>query len=288
MLAHGFVFVSVIGLLVRSSLAIDCYPGTVVDSKECHRALSQIVYENGDVLGTDSKHFGYIYGNCSIIVVNPKGASPSKQQIESGFNQILGKCKPESGGGDLPANEAVFLNIGNRGTGPYAPYESDFPFFKEACGLNTNAPDTKKEDCLKAYNSIPLSAEGQFLSDNHTETIKILKTYQTCTVSRIDFHPTITDLLRANSAEFIWIRTPRLTLRSARQQVHIYASDGSNIVATNGNVRPVFKKMLNQCNGKSGVVSMKKGVQGHNGRLFLKTRSSAPCGIDGENKQVCH
>ncbi|EFP77145.1 uncharacterized protein PGTG_03101 [Puccinia graminis f. sp. tritici CRL 75-36-700-3] len=251
MLAHGFVFVSVISLLVRSSLAIDCYPGTVVDSKECHRALSQIVYEKGDVLGTDSKHFGYIYGNCSIIVVNPKGASPSKRQIESGFNQILGKCKPESGGGNLPANEAVFLNIGNRGTGPYAPYESDFPFLKEACGLNTNAPDTKKEDCLKAYNSIPLSAEGQFLSDNHTETIKILKTYQTCTV-------------------------------------HIYASDGSNIVATNGNVRPVFKKMLNQCNGKSGVVSMKKGVQGHNGRLFLKTRSSVPCGIDGENKQVCH
>ncbi|KAH9441472.1 hypothetical protein MJO29_015859 [Puccinia striiformis f. sp. tritici] len=251
MFSNLLVFVSVISMLARSSFAIDCYPGTHADKNECHRAISQIVYKSDDTLGTDSKHFGYISGNCSIIVLNPEAASTTKKQIEAGFDQILDHCKPQTGGGDLPSNKAVFLNIGGRGGKESAPYDSDFPFLKETCGLNTNAPDTKKEDCLKAYNSLHLNPKGQFLDDEEKATDRVTKTYETCTIS-------------------------------------FYTSDDSDLVATNGDVRPVFEKLLNQCNGKSGVVSMKKGAQGPNGRLFLKVRSSRRCGLDDPEKQVCH
>jgi len=250
MFVSPFAFVTVLSVLARGSFAIDCYPRTSVDRMQCRAAVSQIKYNEDGTLSTDSKKLGYISGNCSIIVVNRKGASLNKAQIERGFEQILDKCKPGTGGADLPGGQGVFLNIGNRGTADYAPYESDFPFLKETCGLNKGAPKTAKDDCLKAYASIPLSGEGRFLSDQHQATSSVKKTYKTCTI-------------------------------------YFYTSDGSNIVASNWNVRPVFDKLLNTCNGQSGVVSVPKGAQGANGRLFLKSRSSVPCGLDDPAKQVC-
>ncbi|OAV92976.1 hypothetical protein PTTG_02797 [Puccinia triticina 1-1 BBBD Race 1] len=252
MFAHGIRFLTVIGLLARHSLAIDCYPGTTVRREECENAISQIVYRDG-VLGKASKSFGYVNGDCSIIVQNPKGAdpAPTKKQIERAFAQILDKCQPGTGGSKLPSNETVLLNIGNRGLKQFNIYDSDFPFLKETCGLNSNAPETKKEDCVKAYESISISIEGEFLDDNKLMSPKITKTFKSCTVS-------------------------------------ISTSDESDVIANRQVVRPTFDKLLDRCNGKSGVVSLKEGAAGDNGRVILKTRSSVLCGNNDPQKQVCH
>ncbi|PLW44852.1 hypothetical protein PCANC_10793 [Puccinia coronata f. sp. avenae] len=250
MFANPFVIATVISLVARDSFAIDCNPNTVVNAKECQEAISQIVY-NHATLSPLSKHFVYVSGNCSINVANPKGAITNITQIESGFNQILQRCKPGTGGGNLPANQTIFLNIGYRSTAPYAPYQSDFPSRKETCGLNTNAPNTHKDDCWKAYKSVHYGVEGKFLDAKYQETSKVTTTYQSCTMS-------------------------------------IETSDGSNISAISEHVQPVFEKLLSKCNGKSGVVSMSEGAQGPNGRLFLKTRSSVPCGINDPTKQTCY
>ncbi|PLW14878.1 hypothetical protein PCANC_16908 [Puccinia coronata f. sp. avenae] len=251
MLVNPFVIATVITLVARGSFAIDCNPHTLVNPKECQAAISQIVYNQDGTLSPLSKHFVYVNGRCSINVANPKAALTNKKQIETGFDQIIQRCRPGTGGGNLPANQTVFLNIGTRSAAPYAPYQSDFPFLKETCGLNTNAPDTHKDDCWKAYKSVHYSVEGQFLDAQHQETSNVTTTYQSCTVT-------------------------------------LETSDGSNIVATNGHVQPVFDTLLAKCNGKSGVVSIPEGAQGPNGRLFLKTKSSVPCGINDPTKQTCY
>ncbi|PLW11171.1 hypothetical protein PCASD_17684 [Puccinia coronata f. sp. avenae] len=219
MFANPFVIATVISLVARDSFAIDCNPNTVVNAKECQEAISQIVY-NHATLSPLSKHFVYVSGNCSINVANPKGAITNITQIESGFNQILQRCKPGTGGGNLPANQTIFLNIGYRSTAP-------------------------------AYKSVHYGVEGKFLDAKYQETSKVTTTYQSCTMS-------------------------------------IETSDGSNISAISEHVQPVFEKLLSKCNGKSGVVSMSEGAQGPNGRLFLKTRSSVPCGINDPTKQTCY
>ncbi|KAI7967266.1 hypothetical protein MJO29_000543 [Puccinia striiformis f. sp. tritici] len=157
----------------------------------------------------------------------------------------------QAGTGNLLNDTTIHLNIGNRGTGPYAPYESDFPALKETCGLNKNAPVIKKEDCVKAYDSIPLSGKGTFLTDGKIATEAIEKTYGTCTII-------------------------------------FYSSDGSILIATSEDIRPVFRKLIDACDKESGVVSIKKGAQGQNGRVFLKMRNSIPCGLDEPGTQVCH
>ncbi|PLW07196.1 hypothetical protein PCANC_24871 [Puccinia coronata f. sp. avenae] len=250
MLCKPFVVVVAISLITGGSFAIDCYPERVVDTQDCHAAMSQIVYNQDQTLSPVSKTLGYISGNCSVIVVNLNGVPLTRERIETGFDQILEKCQPHAGGGNLPQNEDVFLNIGNRGEGTYQPYESDFPPLKETCGLNKNAPDTQKDDCKKAYTSIPLGVDGQFLDDKHEKNWMIQTTYQTCTMI-------------------------------------LYTSDRSDIVANNEDVRPVFDKLLSKCKGKSGVVKLPKGAQGPNGRLFLKTRSSLRCGVQDAHKQIC-
>ncbi|KNF06797.1 hypothetical protein PSTG_00113 [Puccinia striiformis f. sp. tritici PST-78] len=251
MFSKLLLFPSVISMMVSGSLAIYCYSGTVVDKEECHGAIAQIVYQEDGTLGTASKYFGYVFGNCSINLLNPINVSPTKKQVHDGYNKILNFCKPRAGTGDLLNDTTIHLNIGNRGFGPFAPYESDFPVHKETCGLNKKAPAINKEDCVQAYNSIPLSAKGTFLTDGKIATEAVEKTHGTCTIN-------------------------------------IYSSDGSILIGTSEHVRPVFGKLLDKCNDVSGVVSIKEGIQGQNGRLFVKFRNSLPCGDGEPNTQVCH
>ncbi|KAH9473658.1 hypothetical protein Pst134EA_000737 [Puccinia striiformis f. sp. tritici] len=256
MSAKLLLLASVLGLIVRGSFAIYCYSGRVVDKEQCHRyasclcaAISQIVYQDDGTLGTASQYFGYVFGNCSIILLNPNGASPTKKQIHDGYNKILNYCKPLAGTSDLMNDTTITLNIGNRGLASFD--ESDFPALKEACGLNKNAPAIVKEDCLKAYDSIALSGKGTFLTDGKIATHLIKKTYGTCTI-------------------------------------YIYSSDGSILIATSEHIRPTFRKLVQVCNSESGVVSIKGGIEGQNGRLVLSTRNRTPCGAGEPNTQVCH
>ncbi|KAA1112970.1 hypothetical protein PGT21_017281 [Puccinia graminis f. sp. tritici] len=258
MIACRFVFLAAISLLTSTmskpidgdSGGIDCFRRLPVSKVDCQRAISKIHYQHDNTLDTASKHFGWASGNCSIIVLNPDGAATNKAQIEDGFKQILDKCNPHAGEGPLKVNEGVFLHIAHRSNASYAAYESDHPFLKPTCGMNMNAPDTQSEDCKKAYKDIPLNGQGQFLSPAKQKTSSVTSTYKSCNVT-------------------------------------IYTSDDSALLATKGNLDNTFEQMLGQCKGKSGVVSIKEGAQGLNGRVLLDIKSSVPCGF-GPGKQVCH
>ncbi|KAH9459858.1 hypothetical protein Pst134EB_008077 [Puccinia striiformis f. sp. tritici] len=227
MFSNPLVFVSFICLLARSSFALlSCNSNAIVDKDDCLRALHQIVYKADHTLGTDSKRFSYIYGNCSIAVSNDYGAS--RGLIQEFMNQqyqkrvrIFHQCAPHTGAGTVPAAETLFLSVGNRLTGGDAPYNSNFP------------------------------ADGELSSPPNDMSGKILKTNGTCTV-------------------------------------YLSTSDGSKIVATDANLLPLFKRTFDVCNGESGVLTMKDGAQGDNGRLIVKVRSSRPCGVDNPARQVCH
>ncbi|KAH9466426.1 hypothetical protein MJO28_000993 [Puccinia striiformis f. sp. tritici] len=246
MFTYQFVIIAAVSQLAGNSLAIDCYPNTDVNKADCHAAVDKIVYNKDNRLDTTSKYFDYNSKNCSINLTNPKGASPTKEQVWAAYDMILNQCVTKAGGGDLDTASSIHLNIGNSGTGPYKPYNSDFPYLTESCGLNTNAHDIVKEDCMKAYHSIPMSVEGTFLDENNQEAPSIEKTVGTCTLI-------------------------------------FYASDGSKMNATNGQIRPIFEKLVNKCDKQSGVVSVKGGVEGQNGRVYLKIRSSRSCKV-----QVCY
>ncbi|OAV99958.1 hypothetical protein PTTG_25119 [Puccinia triticina 1-1 BBBD Race 1] len=234
-----------------NSQEIDCFRRTAINRKEdCELAISKIQYQRDNTLDTASKHFGWASGNCSVIVLNPDGATTTKEQIHKGFNQILDQCKPHGGEGNPTSSDGIFLHIGTRSNASYAPYESDFPFLYPTCGINKNAPDIRVEDCKRAYNDITLDGSGVFPSQGNQQAPSVTNTYQSCTVM-------------------------------------IYTSDDSTLLATKGNLNDIFGKMLGRCNGKSGVVSVKEGAQGLNGRVYLKIRSSIPCGF-GPGKQVCH
>ncbi|KAI7934062.1 hypothetical protein MJO28_017296 [Puccinia striiformis f. sp. tritici] len=243
MFSYQFVLIAVVSQLAGNSLAIDCYPNNDVIKEDCHAAIDKIVYNKDNRLDTTSKHFDYNSKNCSIVLTNPDGISPTKDQVLAGYDQILNQC---AGGGYLDTAPSIHLNIGNSATGPYKPYNSDFPYLTETCGLNTHAHDIVKEDCMKAYHSIPMSVEGNFLNENNQEAPSIEKTVGTCTLI-------------------------------------FYASDGSKMNATNGQIRPIFEQLVNKCDKQSGVVSVKGGVEGQNGRVYLKIRSSRSCKV-----QVCY
>ncbi|KNE90065.1 hypothetical protein PSTG_16470 [Puccinia striiformis f. sp. tritici PST-78] len=77
-----------------------------------------------------------------------------------------------------------------------------------------------------------------------------------------------------------------LELNALSPHVYLSTSDGSKIVATDANLLPLFKRTFDVCNGESGVLTMKDGAQGDNGRLIVKVRSSRPCGVDNPARQV--
>ncbi|POV98460.1 hypothetical protein PSTT_14418 [Puccinia striiformis] len=179
MFSNPLVFVSFICLLARSSFALlSCNSNAIVDKDDCLRALHQIVYKADHTLGTDSKRFSYIYGNCSIAVSNDYGAS--RGLIQEFMNQqyqkrvrIFDQCAPHTGAGTVPAAETLFLSVGNRLTGGDAPYNSNFPFLK---------PTRAQRECTSHHKGGLLELYGELSSPPNDMSGKILKTNGTCTV----------------------------------------------------------------------------------------------------------
>ncbi|KAA1114518.1 hypothetical protein PGT21_011955 [Puccinia graminis f. sp. tritici] len=273
MFTYQFLFIAVISQAARSALAISCYPKTLVNKAECHEAIKQIVYREDSRLGTESKHFGYEFKDCSIILRNPNGASPTRKQILDGYDKILNYCETAAGGDYLDSDTSIQLNIGNSGKTPETkPYNSFFPFLQETCGLNQNAGKIQQEDCNTAYKSIPMSVEGQFLNDKNRATDRIAKEYKSCYVT---IYTSDGSVLDASVLDPIEHRLQATTdfIRSHSTKNH----------RTNGNIRPIFDKLVSKCGTQSGVVSIKDGARGKNGRVYMKIRNSRPCG-----EQVCN
>ncbi|KNF06336.1 hypothetical protein PSTG_00224 [Puccinia striiformis f. sp. tritici PST-78] len=149
MFSYQFVLIAVVSQLAGNSLAIDCYPNNDVIKEDCHAAIDKIVYNKDNRLDTTSKHFDYNSKNCSIVLTNPDGISPYVEPLRTKFWLDTIRSLTSAGGGYLDTAPSIHLNIGNSATGPYKPYNSDFPYLTETCGLNTHAHDIVKEDCMK-------------------------------------------------------------------------------------------------------------------------------------------
>ncbi|KAA1081500.1 hypothetical protein PGTUg99_007329 [Puccinia graminis f. sp. tritici] len=181
--SHHLTFVTLVltaTWLARTTLAAvncDTQFGSV-DTNECARAVSQIVYEKpGNTLDRVSTAFAKLYGNCTIFVFNPEKAVVTKQQIETGFTSIFDQCKAFTGQVSLSNSSFIQVSDHRRSydTGYIEPQTL-------TCGLNTNAPLAVDKDCQAAYNSIPVDKQSRLLGDNGQPTTTIFKTFKTCTL----------------------------------------------------------------------------------------------------------
>ncbi|KAH9446368.1 hypothetical protein Pst134EA_030289 [Puccinia striiformis f. sp. tritici] len=151
--------------------------------------------------------------------------------------------------GQTPLFDGVYLQSQNHSSGHDTDY---FPPQTLTCGLNTNAPLTVGEDCQDAFESIFVDNKDRMVDGNFQPTSSITKTRQTCTVL-------------------------------------IYTTDNSPIVLKKSDISPVVLKTIEDCEGKSGVVSSTEGGSGYNGFTVVKVRSSKRCGSRSDSEgQVCY
>ncbi|KNE89103.1 hypothetical protein PSTG_17442 [Puccinia striiformis f. sp. tritici PST-78] len=151
--------------------------------------------------------------------------------------------------GQTPLTNGVYLQSQNHSSGHDTDY---FPPRTLTCGLNTNAPLTVAKDCQDAFKSILVDGQGTLSGDHHQPASNILKTTRTCTVL-------------------------------------IYTTDNSPLIAKKSEIGPVVSKIIKDCEGESGVISLTKGGSGNNGLTVIKVRSSKRCGsrVDSDG-QVCN
>lgn len=164
--------------LARTTLAVSCDIGELVDRKQCTDAVASIVYDKPqNTLDRVSSRFAKLSGNCTIILSNPRKDIVTKQQIEAGFKSIFDQCEPNAG--ENPLFNSVYLLNQNHQSEHDTNY---FPPRTLACGLNIGAPLTVDKDCQDAFNSISVDSKGRLLGDKGTPAPSILKTLKTCTV----------------------------------------------------------------------------------------------------------
>jgi len=242
------LFTSAVWLASDALGQISCTPGEMVNRRECERAISQIVYDKpGNTLDRVSSRFAKLSGNCTIFVSNSNQKKVTKQQIEGTFKKIFDQCQPLAG--QNFSADGPFLQTQDHRLEHDTDY---FPPLNLTCGLNTNAPLSKDQDCQDAYNSILVDDKGRLVGDRRQQTGYILKTSKTCTVL-------------------------------------VYTTDGSSIIVKKSELGSVVSKAIKQCKGKSAVKGMTKGLNGNNGLLVLKIRSSKRCGSRSDSEgQVCH
>ncbi|KAH9465331.1 hypothetical protein Pst134EA_013220 [Puccinia striiformis f. sp. tritici] len=246
MLAHlrsiSISVIAAVTLLASHSLAIDCAPDFInhrpVRRDECSKAISQIVYNSDNTLDKTSKRIDYTFGECSISLYNDLGADITKEQVQYQFNTILDQCHNESGGNTTTSHDAspVSFYIGNRAIDDYLPWESDFPPRVPTCEVRDPTHLTQS-DCMKAFSDIVTDTQGRFLTDEHEQTDSVEKTYKSCTVN-------------------------------------IYTYDFSKLNVKKQDVEDDFGKTLHFCNSQCGVIRIRGGAEGPNGRVYLSFRRS--------------
>lgn len=238
MISYQLVAIFIVGLsFTFSDASIDCYSGYTPKLAECEAALNSIIFESDGTLQKLSKHVGTISGNCSIIVLNPYGVRIAQQEIHTELKEILDHCRPSAGGAALPPNQGTFLNIGSRGDAASAPYESDFPAGLVKCALNPSGPPILPDDCQKAYDDLATDKEGRFISKLKQNVGSIKLGHQSCIVN-------------------------------------VFTSDGSELIVTKDTLKAQLSLVLHQCKNKDGIVHIKGGAAGKNGRTYLRVRSS--------------
>ncbi|KAH9447664.1 hypothetical protein MJO28_011180 [Puccinia striiformis f. sp. tritici] len=197
------------------------------------RALREIVY---DASGETTVQ--RISGNCYVQITKPSAVGISQAQVQSSVDKILSSCSPQAGSTKLTVHGAeVSVKLGNRSPKDswMKPFDADFPFGQETCFSVSGTKPIKNEDCIQAYNKIPIGREG-------------------------------------NLAGFLWERRTEMTVEHQTCQLKISTSDGSPIVARPNEFMRGISQLLN-CDKQWGIVSI-KGAAGPNGRVYIQIQST--------------
>ncbi|POW02137.1 hypothetical protein PSTT_11976 [Puccinia striiformis] len=169
---------------------------------------------------------------------DPLAIVSSQAQVQSSVDKILSSCSPQAGSTKLTVHGAeVSVKLGNRSPKDswMKPFDADFPFGQETCFSVSGTKPIKNEDCIQAYNKIPIGREG-------------------------------------NLAGFLWERRTEMTVEHQTCQLKISTSDGSPIVARPNEFMRGISQLLN-CDKQWGIVSI-KGAAGPNGRVYIQIQST--------------
>ncbi|KNE95865.1 hypothetical protein PSTG_10783 [Puccinia striiformis f. sp. tritici PST-78] len=212
-----------------------CFTDVKVTRTDCMKALREIVYDaSGET--TVQRISGNCYGE--LADGDPLAIVSSQAQVQSSVDKILSSCSPQAGSTKLTVHGAeVSVKLGNRSPKDswMKPFDADFPFGQETCFSVSGTKPIKNEDCIQAYNKIPIGREG-------------------------------------NLAGFLWERRTEMTVEHQTCQLKISTSDGSPIVARPNEFMRGISQLLN-CDKQWGIVSI-KGAAGPNGRVYIQIQST--------------
>ncbi|KAA1086529.1 hypothetical protein PGT21_050113 [Puccinia graminis f. sp. tritici] len=137
-----------------------CFNDQEVQKTECPAALAKIIYDK-DTLNKLETELSVVSGECLIRVYNRKQAVVTKKQIEETVTGIVKSCK--SGHAKIKGNTEVAIWVTRRlqRRNWYTPYDPDFPLEKTYC---FHRDGVVKEDCLEAFNQLPVDKQGQLVS----------------------------------------------------------------------------------------------------------------------------
>ncbi|KAA1086533.1 hypothetical protein PGT21_050114 [Puccinia graminis f. sp. tritici] len=206
-----------------------------VQKADCPAALAKIIYEK-DTLSKLETRLAVVSGDCVIRLSNTKQVVVTKKQIEDTVTEII-KSSCKSGHAKVKGNTEVAISITPRGK-PRAwvtPYDPDFPLGKPFC-FHAAQGQVVKEDCLEAFNQLPVDKQGQLVSPADKKLGH-------------SFH------LKVKSCRLI-----------------VYTTDGSNVSVKKQDISAIVTGMINNCNSQWGTVNV-KGTEGPNGHVTIVTRS---------------
>ncbi|EFP93332.2 uncharacterized protein PGTG_19287 [Puccinia graminis f. sp. tritici CRL 75-36-700-3] len=223
-----------------------CFNDQEVQKTECPAALAKIIYDK-DTLNKLETELSVVSGEClklstvltrnrssyQIRVYNKKQAVVTKKQIEETVTGIVKSCK--SGHAKIKGNTEVAIWVTRRlqRRNWYTPYDPDFPLEKTYC---FHRDGVVKEDCLEAFNQLPVDKQGQLVS------------------------PATKKLAHSLDLKF----------KSCR--VTAYTTDGTNVLVKKQDVSAIVTGMINHCNLEWGTVNI-KGAEGPNGHVTITSRS---------------
>ncbi|EFP80434.2 uncharacterized protein PGTG_06390 [Puccinia graminis f. sp. tritici CRL 75-36-700-3] len=211
-----------------------------VQKADCPAALAKIIYEK-DTLSKLETRLAVVSGDCVIRLNNTKQVVVTKKQIEDTVTELT-KSSCKSGHAKVKGNAEVSISITARGKPRawFTPYDPDFPLGKPFC-FRAAQGQVVKEDCLEAFNQLPVDEQGQLVSPADK---KIGHTFN-------------------------------LKVKSCR--VIVYTTDGSNVSVKKQDISAVVTGMINNCNSQWGTVNVKgtegPNGQGPNGHVTIVTRS---------------
>ncbi|KAA1104631.1 hypothetical protein PGT21_028570 [Puccinia graminis f. sp. tritici] len=206
MMLYRFVLIAIISLLLTSTVNARCYRRPA-NQNHCNGAIDKITFQEGKLPMIENEVVA-ISDTCSLIVRNLHRQVVTKDLIKSGVAELFKQCPGKCGSVKVPSN----------------PKPNGEPEVKS------------NNDCIKAYNQIPIDSQGHLTHKSKGPLTQMGVTFGSCTLA-------------------------------------LTSTDGSIFQLNKKDTAPIITKMIQQCDKKPGSVNL-KGTQGPNGRVFVHTYSS--------------